>query len=84
MGGGLISSEILIAQMQSYSRFGKPWDIKYIENTHTIKTWWSCAITSNNYIQTLALKIISLTPHNISCERIFSILGWFCNKRRTR
>jgi hypothetical protein len=84
MGGGKSSSEILIAQMQSYSKFAKPWDVKYIEGTHTIKTWWACATTRDNFIQILALKIISLTPHNVSCERIFSILGWFCNKRRTK
>ncbi|RHZ66461.1 hypothetical protein Glove_307g72 [Diversispora epigaea] len=64
MGEGRHSSEILIAQMQSYSKFEKPWDIKYIE--------------------AVALKIISLTPHNVSCKRIFSILGWFCNKRRIK
>jgi hypothetical protein len=84
MGGGITSSEILIGQMQSYSKYKKPWDFKYIEGTHTIKTWWACATLKNNFIQILALKITSLTPHNVSCERIFSILGWFCNKRRTK
>ncbi|RHZ76193.1 hypothetical protein Glove_202g94 [Diversispora epigaea] len=84
MEGGRHSSEILIAQMQSYSKFERPWDIKYIEGTHTLKTWWTCAITKDNFIQAVALKITSLTPHNVSCERIFSILGWFCNKRRTK
>ena len=84
IGGGRLTVETLIGQMQSYSHYEKPWDIKYIEGTHTIKTWWTCAIIKNNYIQTLALKITSLTPHNVSCERIFSILGWFCNKRRTK
>lgn len=84
MGDGKTSTEILIAQMQSYMEFKKPWDIKFIEGSHTVKTWWNCAITTQNYIQNLAIKILSLTPQNISCERIFSVLGWFCNKRRSR
>ena len=37
-----------------------------------------------NHIQKLALKILSITPHNAGCERVFSVLGWFANKRRTR
>ncbi|PKK63438.1 hypothetical protein RhiirC2_788900 [Rhizophagus irregularis] len=38
----------------------------------------------NNYIQQLALMINSITPHNVSCKRIFSILGWYMNKRRSK
>ncbi|POG79805.1 hypothetical protein GLOIN_2v1745891, partial [Rhizophagus irregularis DAOM 181602=DAOM 197198] len=37
-----------------------------------------------NYIQDLAFKIFSIRPHNAGCERIFSVLGWMMNKRRTR
>ncbi|GBC22645.2 ribonuclease H-like domain-containing protein [Rhizophagus irregularis DAOM 181602=DAOM 197198] len=37
-----------------------------------------------NFIQQLALKIFSITPHNARCERIFSVMGWYMNKRRTR
>ncbi|EXX64792.1 hypothetical protein GLOIN_2v1551595 [Rhizophagus irregularis DAOM 181602=DAOM 197198] len=37
-----------------------------------------------NHIQKLALKILSITPHNAGCERVFSILEWFTNKRRTK
>ncbi|RHZ84833.1 hypothetical protein Glove_74g175 [Diversispora epigaea] len=49
-------------------------------STHTLKTWWTCAITKDNFIQAMALKITSLTSHNISCERIFSILGLNINR----
>ncbi|CAB4390706.1 unnamed protein product [Rhizophagus irregularis] len=30
------------------------------------------------------MKILSITPHNAGCERVFSIVGWMANKRRTR
>ena len=84
MGGGKNSTSILISQMQAYMEFQSPWNTIYVEEFHNLKTWWNCAITSSNYIQALALKILALTPHNVSCERIFSVLGWMCNKRRMR
>ena len=37
-----------------------------------------------NFIQDLALKILSIRPHNAGCERIFSVLGWMMSKCRTR
>ncbi|PKB94619.1 hypothetical protein RhiirA5_438382, partial [Rhizophagus irregularis] len=37
-----------------------------------------------NFIQQLALKVFSITPHNAGCERIFSVISWYMNKRRTR
>ena len=37
-----------------------------------------------NYIRDLALKIFSIKLHNARCERVFSVLGWMMNKRRTR
>ena len=85
MGGGKNSASILISQMQAYMEFQCPWNTTYVEEFHNNpKTWWNCAITNDNFIQSLALKILALTPHNLSCERIFSVLGWFCNKRRMR
>jgi hypothetical protein len=38
----------------------------------------------NNHIQKLALLMASIVPSNASCERYFSVLGWYMNKRRTR
>jgi len=37
-----------------------------------------------NFIRDLALKILSIRPHNAGCERIFSVLGWMMSKRKTR
>ncbi|CAB4459590.1 unnamed protein product [Rhizophagus irregularis] len=36
---------------------------------------------SNHYLQKLALYILSIVPHSASCERIFSVLNWFIQKR---
>ncbi|CAG8809392.1 6779_t:CDS:2, partial [Gigaspora rosea] len=37
-----------------------------------------------DHIKTLALKVLSVSPHNAACERLFSILNWYLEKRRTR
>ncbi|CAG8762553.1 3152_t:CDS:2, partial [Cetraspora pellucida] len=34
-------------------------------------------------LQALALRLFAITPHSASCERSFSVLGWFYNQRRT-
>ncbi|PKK67207.1 hypothetical protein RhiirC2_867912 [Rhizophagus irregularis] len=38
---------------------------------------------SNHYLQELALYILSIVPHSASCERVFSVLNWFTQKRRS-
>jgi hypothetical protein len=38
----------------------------------------------DNWIKEIALLINSITPHNMGCERLFSVLGWMCSKRRSR
>src|SRR5439155_22415130 len=38
----------------------------------------------DNWIKEIALLINSITPHNVGCERVFSVLGWMCEKRRSR
>ncbi|CAG8766550.1 3415_t:CDS:2, partial [Rhizophagus irregularis] len=41
--------------------------------------WWHLCNSvhpEEHYIQQLVIKILSITPHNAGCERIFSIIGW--------
>src|SRR3989440_12311995 len=38
----------------------------------------------DNWIKEIALLINSIAPHNVGCERVFSVLGWMCEKRRSR
>ena len=38
----------------------------------------------DNWIKEIVLLINSIAPHNIGCKRIFSVLGWMCEKRRSR
>jgi hypothetical protein len=55
-----------------------------IDDTPT--AWW-CMIRDNTYgncLQQLALRFLSITPHSVMPERLFSILSWQHSKRRNR
>jgi len=45
-------------------------------------SWWECMECSPNYIQTVAIYVLSICPNSASCERGFSTLGWLTGKRR--
>ena len=84
MGKGGNSANKLIAQLTNYSLKIQPYDFEFVSGIHNVKNWWLMCKQKNNHIQWLALMIHSITPHNTSCERIFSVLGWYMSKRRTR
>jgi hypothetical protein len=87
MGGGKTSSQILIGQFSSYRDKKAPYDHEFINEIYTVQSWWGMTYEENdnrNYIRDLALKVLSIRPHNAGCERIFSVLGWMMSKRRTR
>ena len=46
----------------------------------TPNIWWLAINDTNNYLQTLALYIFSVTPYSANCEWIFSTLGWLYSK----
>ena len=37
---------------------------------------------SNDYLKSLAIKLFSVIPHSVTCERAFSILSFLYEKRR--
>ncbi|CAJ0874513.1 1873_t:CDS:2 [Entrophospora sp. SA101] len=77
------NTDILIAQLRAYEAYEYPYDVKFVEGIETPKTWWVGCKQEKNYIQMLSLKILSIIPHNVNCECLFSVLGWFMSKRRT-
>ncbi|RHZ53781.1 hypothetical protein Glove_437g51 [Diversispora epigaea] len=66
LGGREKSANKLIAQISNYSLKSKPYDFEFVTGIHTVKNWWLMCKQQNNHIQKLA-----------SCERYFSILGWY-------
>ena len=85
-GGGKDSSSLLLTQLGIYKGRDDPYDDPYIEGTHTPTSWWSSIELKKgeDHIKKLALKMHAIMPHNANCERVFSILGWFLGKRRTK
>ncbi|CAB5388646.1 unnamed protein product [Rhizophagus irregularis] len=85
-GGGEKSAKILKTQMNLYRNQESPFDDDFIESVDTVKNWWSsCELKQNeNHISILALKLHSITPHNASTERVFSVLNWYLYKRRNK
>ena len=57
-----------------------------MENMNNPINWWTSLELKKGEdpIRKLALKIHTIVPHNANCERIFSVLGWFIGKRRTK
>jgi hypothetical protein len=83
INGGENSANQLIGQMCNYSNYEKPYEFKY-SKSFTVESWWLMVEQRDNWIQKLALMIFAITPHNAGCERVFSVLGWMCSKRRSR
>ncbi|RIB22904.1 hypothetical protein C2G38_2140003 [Gigaspora rosea] len=71
IGGGDISAD--------------PFDDEFIPSD-TITDWWLSIDLKKNedHIKTLTLKVLSVLPHNATCEQLFSILNWYLGKRQTR
>ncbi|CAG8649418.1 2703_t:CDS:2 [Dentiscutata heterogama] len=85
-GGGRISADLLKTQMNLYKNQKYPFKDKFIASADTITNWWMSRDLKRNedHIKNLAEKVHSISPHNAACERVFSILGWYFGKRRTR
>ncbi|RGB32425.1 hypothetical protein C1646_670174 [Rhizophagus diaphanus] len=88
MGSGENFSSKLIGQITSFRNKLPPYDDEFIPiKYYTVERWWSYVEQDEgeeNFIQQFALKIFSIILHNAGCERIFSVMGWYMNKRRIR
>ena len=78
------SVEMLFSKMRQYKSRSPPYDTNYVIQNDTPRMWWNTIDDNDDCLQTLALLILDITPHNAGCERIFSDLGWMYGKRRLR
>src|SRR5688572_18197733 len=87
MGKTAKERKALMAQMRNYRYYKAPFDIPF-DNNECPSTWWFSIEDSfpehEDHICQLANKLFSITPHAAGCERIWSTLGWYYGKRRTR
>lgn len=85
MGHNQNSCEKLLSQIRKYKLRKAPFNQSYNSNSDNPIIWWEATQNSDEewQLQALALRLFAITPHSASCERSFSILGWFYGKRRT-
>ena len=74
----------LISQFRGYTLNDIPFNLPYLPGKDTPLTWWQTCYSSEQHLQELAIRLFSITPNAASCERIWSSIGWFYGKRRTR
>ncbi|CAF1661653.1 unnamed protein product, partial [Adineta ricciae] len=75
----------VIGALQRYEIKAGPYSLIYSKGD-TPSTWW-CMIrdhTHGSCLQQIALRFLSITPHSVMPERLFSILSWQHSKRRNR
>jgi hypothetical protein len=78
-----MSGEVLLSQLRDYHICEPPYNASYICTDTPIKWWRTCGMKPP-YLQKLAMKLFSVSPHAASCERIWSVCGWIHETRRTR
>jgi hAT family protein len=72
----------MIGQMANFKCGEGYYSTKYSSSYAKPKTWWQMVDDPNDDLKSLALKLFSITPHSVSCERNFSMLSFLYGKRR--
>ena len=72
----------MIGQMASFKCEENYYSVKYSSSYVKPQTWWQMINDPNDYLKSLAIKLFSITPHSVACERAFSALGFLYGKRR--
>jgi hAT family C-terminal dimerisation region len=84
MGHDSESCSKLLTQLRKYKKNKAPFNQKYNKSDTPID-WWESAQNKEEWeLQALAIRIFAVSPHSASCERSFSVLGWFYGQRRTK
>jgi hypothetical protein len=84
-GAGKTSTLRLLSQLMKFKNGEKPYDMPFSSDFMTQVLWWhSIEDSCGSELKTVALKLLSITPHSAACERTFSVLGWIHSKARNR
>lgn len=68
-----------------YKNGKAPYDLPYSAEFMNATLWWQTTEDSIGIeLKSLAVKLLSVTPHSAACERSFSILTWIHPKARNR
>jgi hypothetical protein len=80
----LEASRILCSQLLLYKNNEGPFNQPYSDGIDNPISWWTSMEIEPPYLQSLALRLFSISPNSASCERGFSMCGWITNKKRLR
>lgn len=72
----------MIGQMASFKCFESYYSTKYSSSFVKPQIWWQMISDPNDFLKNLALKLFSIVPHSVTCERAFSMLNLLYGKRR--
>ena len=67
--------EVLMSQLRDYQLHQPPYNTSYNRNFDAPLKWWKTCHADSPYLQFLAVKLFSISPHAASCERVWSICG---------
>jgi hypothetical protein len=71
----------LIGQMANFKCYETYYSTKFSKSYSKPKTWWQVTDDPIDHLKSLAIKLFSVTPHSVACERAFSTLGFLYGKR---
>jgi len=84
-GNGKQSTMKLLSQLMKYNSGDAPYNLPFAGGFMTPNLWWESAEDCiGSELKTLAIRLLSVTPHSAACERTFSIFGWIHSKTRNR
>jgi hypothetical protein len=72
----------MVGQMANFKCEEGCFSTKYSSSYAKPRIWWQMVDDSNGYLKSLAIKLFSITPHSVTCERTFSVLGFLYGRRR--
>ncbi|CAG8434621.1 6010_t:CDS:2 [Scutellospora calospora] len=71
-----------IIKLRDYHVRKSPYNATYISNVDSPQIWWETCEPNLPYLQLLAIKLFSVSPHAANCECVWSTCGWIYGKRR--
>ena len=71
----------MIGQMANFKCEEGCYSTKYSSSYAKLRIWWQIVNDYNVYLKSIAIKLFSITPHSVTCERTFSVLGFLYGKR---
>jgi len=72
----------IIGQIANFKCREGCYSTKYSSSYAKLRIWWQIVDDYNVYLKSVAIKLFSITPHSVTCERTFSVLGFLYGRRR--